>query len=222
MAVVPPVVSGVWKLLETTCRHEVRGQEHWDACLRGNGRLLVAFWHESIGMAAYSHRNRGFLTLTSQSFDGELAARVVTCFGFRAARGSSSRGGTEALHTLRTALDNGACVGFPLDGPRGPRRVAKIGIVALAAHTQTPILPQAFAATRAWRLRSSWDQLPIPKPLAKVITVYGPPILPPKADASRAELESVRREVEQALNRMHAALETELAAADKSATPPSR
>lgn len=222
MAVVPPVLSGVWKLVETTCRHEVRGQEHWDACLRANGRLLVAFWHESVGMAAYYHRTRGFLTLTSQSFDGELAARVVTCFGLQAARGSSSRGGAEALHALRTALDDGACVGFPLDGPRGPRRVAKIGIAALAAHTQTPILPQAFAASRAWRLRNSWDQLPVPKPFAKVITVYGTPIPPPPADASRAELESVRREVEQALNGLHAALNTELAAADGSATPPSR
>jgi lysophospholipid acyltransferase (LPLAT)-like uncharacterized protein len=210
LAVIPPLVSGLWKLLETTCRHEVRGQEHVAACVHEHECLLAAFWHESIGMAAYCHRNRGYHTLTSQSFDGELAARVVHRFGFHVVRGSSSRGGGKALHELRLVLVERGAVGIPLDGPRGPRRQAKIGIAALAAQTQTPILPQAFAAAPAWRLRSSWDRLPIPKPFGRVITLYGPPIPPPPVNAPREVLEATRLRVEEELNRLHAVLEAEL------------
>jgi hypothetical protein len=207
LAAVPPIFSGVWKLLESTCRHEVRGQENWDASV---GRKLVGFWHESIGFATYYYRRTGFYTLTSHSFDGELAARVVHRFGVNTVRGSSSRGGGKALHDLRLVIETDGAAGFPLDGPRGPRRQAKIGIAALAAQTQTPILPQAFAVAPAWHLRSSWDRLPIPKPFARIITAFGPLIPPPPCDASREALESTRARVEEELNRLYVSLEAEV------------
>src|SRR5690606_15894263 len=99
---------------------------------------------------------------------GELAARIVTHFDLRAVRGSSSRGGADALNQLQQAMALGAGVGFTLDGPRGPRRKAKLGAAIIAARTGAIIVPNAFAVSRAWRLRS-WDRLPIPKPFSRVL-----------------------------------------------------
>jgi hypothetical protein len=173
--------------------------------LETEGRAIVAIWHESMGLAACHYRNTGFHTLTSYSFDGEFGARVVKRFGLSAVRGSSSKGGSDAVANLAEALNHVQAVGFTLDGPRGPRRVAKPGVAILSARTRTPIIPHAFAVYPAWRLRS-WDQFPIPKPFGRIISAYGPPIPPPR-DRSPDAVEEVRLAAERALNGLHEEIE---------------
>jgi len=170
--------------------------------------VILAFWHETLGLAAWYHRNTGYHTLTSYSFDGELAARVVRCFGLYALRGSSTRGGLEALKEMQRATALVPAVGLTVDGPKGPRRVAKAGVAILALKTGVPIIPQAFAATPCWRMRS-WDQLIVPKPFGRLISLYGEPIYPPPKGA-RGAIESLRTDVERSLNRLHESLEQEL------------
>ena len=196
------------KALIGACRIDVRGIDHWNQVLEAHGRVIVAIWHESMGLAAAHYRNTGFHTLTSYSFDGEFAARVVKRFGLLALRGSSSRGGSDALDNMAEALHHVQAVGFTLDGPRGPRRVAKPGIAILAARTATPIIPHAFAVHPAWRLHS-WDRFPIPKPFARIISAYGPAIPPPESNSPDAA-EVTRRCVEETLNRLHDEIESEL------------
>jgi hypothetical protein len=111
------------------------------------------------------------------------------------------------------ALGVGINIGFTLDGPRGPRRAAKSGVAILAARTQVPILPNAFAASAAWRLRS-WDRFVVPKPFSRILCAYGPPIAPP-ADESAESIEAKRLEVEAALN----TLQTELDEAARTLSP---
>ncbi len=101
----------------------------------------------------------------------------------------------------------GCIVGWTLDGPRGPRREAKAGIAYVAARTGFPIIPNAFAVSKSWRL-NSWDRMPIPKPGARIICSFGAPIDPPP-DTSAAAIEKTRMEVESALNRLHADIERE-------------
>ena len=163
-------------------------------------------------------RGTGCHTLISYSFDGELAARVVTLLGLRALRGSSKRGGRIALNQLELALQRGITIGITLDGPRGPRRVSKPGVAVVASRTNVPIIPVALAAERSWRLRS-WDRLVIPKPFSRMHCVFGEPIAPPK-DNSKDEVERVRLLVEQELNALHAALEKELGIDIAWARPP--
>lgn len=189
-------------------RLEVQGREHEDAAKAQQKGWLIGFWHEVLGIAAWYYRSTGYYTLTSHSFDGELAARVAEHFGLVALRGSSSRGGIQALVELRKVLATGKTVGLTLDGPRGPRRVAKPGIAILSAQTRLPILPNAFAATRGRRL-NSWDKTLIPKPFGRIICAYGPLIPPPK-DISSASIEATRTEVENSLKRLHERLETEI------------
>ena len=147
-------------------------------------------------------------TLTSYSFDGELAARTVARFGLKSLRGSSSRGGTDALRQLETAANLGCLIGWTLDGPRGPRRIAKAGAAYVAARTGLPIVPNAYALSKCWRF-NSWDRMSLPKPGARIICRYGAPIAPPPNTSSTA-VEETRVAIETALNRLHAEIEQEV------------
>lgn len=208
LAVVPLLVSWIYRALFATCRVEIRGQEILDDLAAQNRLALGGFWHETIGVMACIHRNRGYCTLTSISFDGELAARFAHRFGFIAVRGSSSRGGVAALSHLEKQVRDGPGVAYTLDGPKGPRRKAKAGVAYVAGRTGMPIVPGAAAVSRAWRLRS-WDRFIVPKPGARILMQYGNPIDAPQ-DTTAAAARLTAEHVEQELNRLHEALEVEL------------
>lgn len=207
LAVGASLAASAFKALCATCRMERQGLHHFNTLTGAGQHVILAIWHETLGLAAWHHRNTGYHTLTSYSFDGELAARVVRCFGLYALRGSSSRGGFDALKEMQRATALVPALGFTLDGPKGPRRVAKPGVAILALKTGLPIIPQAFSATPCWRMRS-WDHFIVPKPFGRLVSVYGEPIYPPPKGTPGA-IESLRAEVENSLNRLHESLEQE-------------
>ena len=127
----------------------------------------MAFWHACILPAAYYFRARDVAIMVSSSFDGELIARVVNRLGFRAIRGSSTRGAVRALLGMHEQAAQGAYTVFTADGPKGPRFVAKPGPLLLARSTQQPIYCFHLAPRRAWQL-NTWDRMLIPKPFTKV------------------------------------------------------
>jgi hypothetical protein len=127
-------------------------------------------------------RNRGIAVMVSRSFDGEYIARIIERFGFVAIRGSSSRGGAEGLLGLKTQLEQGAAVAFTIDGPRGPRYVAKPGPVRLARATGLPMRAFYVAPDRPWVL-NTWDRFMIPRPFSKVLVrASSKMIVPSQAD----------------------------------------
>lgn len=187
------------------CRHETRNAQAWDNLTASHDHVIIAIYHESLALACWQYRNSGFHGLTSYSFDGEIASRVVNCFGIEALRGSSSRGGARAIVQMLRAIKVVDAFGLTLDGPKGPHRIAKPGAAILSVRSGAPIIPNAYTATPAWRL-NSWDKMPIPKPFAKVICAFGEPIYPPKERSPEA-IEALRQKVEQALNDLHAEIE---------------
>lgn len=206
---VPPLIALLLKVTFLWCRSfELRHREYIIRLRASNTPIVLGFWHESMALATWAHRGYEAHTLTSYSFDGELAARVVSWFGFRALRGSSSKGGTNALDQMQRALGENPMLGFTLDGPRGPRRRSKPGAVMVAARTGAVILPNAYAVSAAWRLKS-WDRFPIPKPFARVICDYAEPIIVEDVTSRTAVMEATRA-VEAALNTLHRQLEMEL------------
>jgi len=199
-----------WLLLRSlcsTCRLEVIDKQHFDRVQQKHGTIVAGFWHETLAMALNIYRKTGYYTLTSRSFDGELAARTCAAFGLEALRGSSSRGGTEALRSLIQASQNVPGIGFTLDGPKGPRRVAKAGVAMLSAKTGVPILPNAIVAKPCWRMTRSWDQMAFPKPFGRIICAYAAPIPPPES-TDPAALEATRKQVEDSLNELHRRIES--------------
>ncbi len=196
LAAVPILGAAAVRCLALTLR--VRREEAavgplWQA---GTPAIYVV-WHGRILLLPYLYGWRRACVLASRSRDGELVTRFVMRFGLYAVRGSSSRGGAEALRLLARSLRDGRDVVVVPDGPRGPRELAKAGVVVLARLTGAPIVPIAVGARAEWRL-SSWDEFRIPKPFARCVVRFGEPIRVP-GDAGRAAAEAARKEVEAAL-----------------------
>jgi lysophospholipid acyltransferase (LPLAT)-like uncharacterized protein len=185
------------RLLGSTLRFSVEGGEHWEAASRGGGLPVYTFWHDRIFPGTYFFRQRRIVIMTSRSFDGEYIARFIQRFGYGAVRGSSTRGAVGALVELARLVRAGCPAGFSIDGPRGPRHVAKMGAVLLAKKTGQPVLPFGVNAERFWRL-PSWDGLQIPKPFTRVRVRFAPPIRVAR-DADDAALERMREELQRAL-----------------------
>ena len=189
-----PIVA----LLGRTLRWRVEGLDCIDGVLRSGRQPVMAFWHGRILPATFYFRHRGIVVMTSENFDGEWIARIIEKFGYRAARGSTSRGGPRALVEMKRAMEQGQPAGFTLDGPRGPAERAQPGAIWLAKATGNPIVPFHIEAARYWTLRS-WDRTQSPKPFSPVAVAIGQPVCV-SADAGEADLERARQDLEGALD----------------------
>ena len=167
-------------LIGRSLRWTVMGWENFAAALDTGMPPIFTFWHREIFSATWFWRQRGIVVMTSQNFDGEYIARIIQKHGYGAARGSSSRGATRALKEMIRAMRGGKPTAFTIDGPRGPRYVAKPGSVLLAKVTGAPILCFHIAPRRAYTFRKSWDQFQIPYPFSAVAIFIAPPILVPR------------------------------------------
>jgi lysophospholipid acyltransferase (LPLAT)-like uncharacterized protein len=184
-------------LIGSTLRFRVEGGEHWEAASRGGRLPIYTFWHDRIFPGTYFFRRRRIVIMTSRSFDGEYIARFIQRFGYGAVRGSSTRGAVGALVELSRLVRLGCPAGFSIDGPKGPRHVAKMGALLLAKKTGQPVLPFGVNAERFRRL-PSWDGLQIPVPFTHVTVRFAPPIsVPPDADDDA--LADKREELQRAL-----------------------
>jgi len=189
-------------VLGHTLRWRVEGLHHLDAIHASGRRPVMAFWHGRILPATFYFRRRGIVVIISENFDGEWIARIIERFGFSTARGSTSRGGLKAMLQLVRDMQRGRPVGFTLDGPRGPARVAQPGALWLARTTGNPVLPFHLEASRAWTLRS-WDRAQIPKPFSTVALVVGEP-MEIASDATDDQVEQARRTLEVTLGALEA------------------
>ncbi len=174
------------RIICSTLRWEVRGGEHLDSILSSGHRTIFTFWHTCIFSATWFWRKRGIVVMSSQSRDAEYTSRFIRRFGYGATRGSSTRGGRQALREMSECLMSGIDVAFTIDGPRGPAYVAKPGAITLARHTGQAILPFHIVARRRVEL-SSWDRLQIPLPFTRAATFIAEPIYVAR-DASKDEI----------------------------------
>ncbi len=186
----------VVRALTSTWTWKVSGAEHVDAITAAGHHPILALWHGRILAATPYFANRGIVAMASENFDGEWIARLLGKFGYGAARGSTSRGGSAALRQLvRDVKAHG--VAFTLDGPRGPAEVAQPGAVWLARATGQPLLPFHSEAASSWTLKS-WDRTQIPKPFTTVAMAVRQPIYVSR-DADANALEACRLELEASL-----------------------
>ena len=189
-----PVVAALCR----TIRWTAEGLRHYDAIQASGRQPVMAFWHGRIVHATWFFRRRGIVVMISENFDGEWIGRLIEKFGYRTARGSTSRGGARALVRMRRLAVEGAPTGFAVDGPRGPARSVQPGAVWLASLTGNPLLPFHSEADRFWTARS-WDGTQVPKPFARAAMVVGAPIDVPRSAAPDL-IEGKRRELERSLH----------------------
>ncbi len=199
-AAVAGLGGGLLRTVLATTRVERIDAEPCDA-LRAEGRSLIyVLWHGRLLPLSYHHRHWNVVTLISASADGEYIARVVGRWGYEVVRGSSSRGGSEALRRLVRHCRAGRSLAITPDGPRGPRQTMKPGPILVAQLTGAALLPIAAGTDRAWWVEG-WDRFLVPKPFARIRIVYGEPVFVPR-DADEATLAALGADVEERINRV--------------------
>ena len=182
------------RVLKKTIRITVLGEEHFQKHFVENRKVIFALWHGNMFIPILHHIDKGVYALVSQHRDGEIIARVFTSLGFQNVRGSSTRGGSEAMKEMVKIMNDGAGIAITPDGPKGPYRELKIGTVKLAQHSGATILPVAAYAENP-KFFKSWDRFMVVKPFSKAVMIYGEPISIPQ-DLSEEELEEQRKLVE--------------------------
>ncbi len=191
------------RLWRTTIRVEHRNSE-----VR-KPPYVLALWHGRVIGNMMDNYGCGAVTMASRSNDGALAAGIVEQLGLVATRGSTSRSGKEALTEMEEKVRGGEVpfAALTVDGPRGPWRRVKVGIVSLARRLEVPLIPMTSSCRRAWLL-DSWDHMVLPKPFTKVVVAYGQPWTPERlAGPLREVLSGIAAD----MNALTAALDREVA-----------
>jgi lysophospholipid acyltransferase (LPLAT)-like uncharacterized protein len=194
-------VYWVIRLIGPTLRLEIVGVNN-AIQIRSKGEPGIgALWHRCIFTAAWVWRHRGVVVLNTVNFDGQWTRRVVERLGFGTAQGSSSRGAVEGLMSMAAQLQAGNHVAFTIDGPRGPRYVAKPGPVILARRTGSPISAVHFGLQHAFTFKKSWDLFQVPLPFTRAVMLVAPPIYVP-TDGDSDVMKSKQAEMQAALERV--------------------
>jgi len=190
-----------------TVRVKVLNREVYENYFKGSrsGHVVAGSWHRHSIFLFYFFRNLGSRAIMiSRSVDGELTARIATRLGYTPIRGSSSKGGGQALTAMMDFLNTGAekrLCGTPVDGPKGPARIMKKGMLALAKETGAVFIPMACSGNRVFTIKKAWDETILPKPFSRVIVDFDEPVFIPK-DVTDEEFEKIRLDLETTLNQL--------------------
>src|SRR6202140_2673023 len=207
-------VYSVIRLLGPTLRYEVLGWQHAEGVHAAGKRCIWAFWHRVIIPIVWWHRNHGTVVMNTTAFDGQWTRKVIEWLGFGTAQGSSSRGGLRGLAVMARRLEEGVDCAFTIDGPRGPRYVAKPGPVMLARKTGCPVMVFHVGVDRGKPFLKTWDHFLLPMPFARTVILFAPPIYVP-ADADQRMLEAKHVEMQRELERVRDIAEAWFSLAEK-------
>lgn len=193
------VVYSVVRVLGPTLRFSGVGEamvlERWTT----KQPTIWAFWHRCILPITWYARGRGIVVMNTTAFDGQWTRKVIEWLGYGTAQGSSSRGGLRGLAVMAQRIKEGLDCAFTIDGPRGPRYVAKIGPVLLARMTGAPIMVFHVGLERGKTIEKTWDHFCLPSLFTPAILVVAPPIYVPQdadSDMIRAKHEEMQKELE--------------------------
>ncbi|MCK9273642.1 MAG: lysophospholipid acyltransferase family protein [Syntrophales bacterium] len=183
-------------LYAKTLTFDIKGKEKILAHITRGGRIVICSWHQRFFGGLYLPRNlnRPLAIMISQSSDGSFVAGIAQRIGWITARGSSSRGGREALREMVRHVKKYGIGGHIADGPTGPPCIIKPGIVFLAKLAGAAICPAYIHYSNPW-VFNSWDKFMIPKPFSRVLLQFGCLEHIPKRPSSE-DLEAVRLHIE--------------------------
>ena len=167
---------------------------------------IYSLWHDSImiPLAKQSLVRTKVAALVSRHQDGAYLAEFMRVNGIRSVRGSTARGGDQALRELmRVGLE--WQIFITPDGPRGPHHDIKTGLIYLASRSGRPIVPVASHFGNAWHISGKWTGQYIPKPFSLNWYLIGAPITIPN-DQTREQIEAHRLGIQAEMDRLEAKL----------------
>jgi lysophospholipid acyltransferase (LPLAT)-like uncharacterized protein len=201
---IPVIAAAVFSVIRTlgpTLRYEVLGWQHAERVYAAKKQCIWAFWHRVIIPIVWWYRNHGVVVMNTTAFDGQWTRKVIEWLGYGTAQGSSSRGGLRGLAVMARRLEEGFDCAFTIDGPRGPRYVAKPGPVMLARKSGCPIMVFHIGVERGKTFEKTWDHFLMPKPFSRTLMLFAPPIYVPK-DATSELMEAKHAEMQRELERV--------------------
>jgi lysophospholipid acyltransferase (LPLAT)-like uncharacterized protein len=199
--IIAAIVYSVIRVLGPTLRFEVLGWHHAEEVHASGRRCVWAFWHRAILPIVWWARNMGIVVMNTTAFDGQWTRKVIERLGFGTAQGSSSRGGLRGLAVMAKRIEEGRDCAFTIDGPRGPRYVAKPGPVMLARRTSCPVMVFHAGTEHGKTFEKTWDHFLLPRPFSRAVIVFARPIEVP-SDADASVLEAKHAEMQKELERV--------------------
>jgi lysophospholipid acyltransferase (LPLAT)-like uncharacterized protein len=186
----------ILNLYTKTLRVAFEGSDKVQKHLENGGRVIISSWHQRFfgGFFLPKIFRWSPCIMISQSRDGDFIAKVVSHIGWIPVRGSSSRGGKEALQLLVQGVAEHQIGGHIVDGPTGPPCIIKPGLITLARKADAVICPGIVAYENPWII-NSWDHFMIPKPFSGVLFRFGSIFHVPEMK-SDDQFERFRRELE--------------------------
>jgi len=197
-ALAPRLAYRYIRLLRASMRFECRNEGVLNTVKDEHGQYIMVFWHSRFVLMRFSHPFGKLAVLASMHRDAEMLGRVLERLNVVIARGSSTRGGTAGMRELLRRVRAGYDLAITPDGPKGPRRRIKAGVLTAARITGKPMIAIGFGASRGHRI-DSWDRTLVPYPFSRGVFVYSEPMFVP-ADADEAQLERLREELERTLD----------------------
>lgn len=203
-ALLTPILKLIIFVVWRTCRVvSISGEENAQNVTQSDGPFIPCYWHGhhfycSWYMKKLIRQGLKIGFLVSPSVDGEIPAKLARSWGAEVIRGSTTRTGAQAMRDMyNLVVKQGVSPVTTSDGPQGPVHVFKIGDILLSQFTQAPLFPLAYAADRAWTLKS-WDRFMIPKPFSRIAIAIGEPVTIPRGLLAE-DLEPYRLQMENAL-----------------------
>lgn len=164
---------------------------------------IYAMWHAHQCCIHGIKDRKNLNVMISRSVDGEIIARTVEKWGFKTVRGSLGRAGKiEATKKMVERLKLGECAAMMIDGPRGPAKKAKIGVVKIAKMSGAPIVPVFWYSEDFTFLKiPSWDSFRYPFSYTRLLNLYGEPIYV-SPDNTDEQDEEIRLQLEHSLEEL--------------------
>jgi lysophospholipid acyltransferase (LPLAT)-like uncharacterized protein len=187
------------KIIGSTWIYSINDKDHFDPVKHLVEKTIFCFWHTNLLPVFYYLRKTQPAVLVSSSRDGQRLSAVLERWGFTLVRGSSTKGGNEALIECVQKLEGDQNLLITPDGPRGPAMQAKFGTAKIALNTGALVIPLVLSTNRSWRIRS-WDRFTIPKPFARIRLTFGQSVDPEHFRGQEKSLELLTKEIQAGLS----------------------
>lgn len=220
--ILPPLVALILRSIRGSLRIRHVANEEIDRFNAEGTNYILAFWHSDNLYAVFSRVRMPAVPVISHHRDGEMMVSLMRRFGITDfARGSSTRGGANALRELIRWAKKGVNLAIAPDGPKGPVYEVKDGVIAAARMSGIPIIPFRFHPERCIDFARSWDHSRLPLPFSRAIYIYGPALRVDR-NAGPEELESARMQLQNTMNEIRQRAATEFESLWKAGVPDRR
>jgi len=187
------LLSTLLKTFYSLNKKDVRGRKNYSEQLTKNKSVLFSVWHGQLLSVFYDLRKENVNAVAGTHRDADLISSIAKIWGWRMIRGSSKEKGNIAYRGIVKALNiPGSMVFITPDGPTGPRRIPKYGIIRAAQTTNSVVIPVSVYSTKNWKFEN-WDTFYLEKPFGKIFIEYGQPITFFKKDEAKESINKLKK-----------------------------